>query len=187
MKTFISILTLLLLVNTGCKKDKDGIPDTAHLYNHTGFGKLYTTIVVKPLQDTDQQSPAFQAMFWNVRENLRINYGGRQVEGFDIQFTAENTITLRVYYRSDTGIATATYTYQYSWDAEGLITLTDLTATNANGTNLQPYIGELLNDYLGGHSFRMGWIEDKLPGTKGTVAAFYRSDDPTDFFYGTIK
>jgi len=188
MNKFIHTLFFLcLILGTACKKEGNTIPEDKDLYRHIGYNKQYTTLTVQPLYDTEQASPAFQELFWLIRENMRINYGGRQAERFEIVFTSDTAITVRVYYRADTGMATATYTYNYVWDADGLLVLSELAASNTNGNNVLPYITELLEDYLAAHSFRAGWIEHKLPGTKGTVAAFYRSDDPADFFYGNLN
>lgn len=187
-KNLYYLFLLFSLLGTACNKDKDNaIPEDGELYRHIGYNRQYTTLTVTPIYATEQSSPAFQDLFWAVRENLQVNYGGRQVESFEIVFVSDTSVTLRVLYRSDTGIATATYTYTFTWDAGGLLTLSDLAATNTNGTNLQPYIEDLLTGYLGTYQFRAGWIEDKLPGSKGSLAAFYRADDPSDFFYGTIK
>ena len=188
-KTMIYLFLAVLFMAGGCGKDDNNGEELSNtpLHQQTGFGKKYTTITITPLYSTDQASPAFQDLFMEARENLYAKYGGRQLESFEIVFSSATQLIVRIYYRADTGIATATYTYTFRLSDSGLLSLLDLEATNTNGTNLKPYITGFLEGYLQAYTFRLDWIEDKIPGSRGTLAAFYRSDDPSSYFYGTIK
>jgi len=192
MKKNQHYIYLLLIVQVifiaSCKKksNEPEVIDNSPLYQQLGYGKKYTSLTVNPMYDTAKVSEDFITRWNTAKQNLLVNYGGRQLQSFEVRFTSETQLTVRVAYRSDTGIATAIYTYNYTMDGQGNILLTR-TATNTNASNLAPYITTIISGYLETYQFKPDWIEDKFENTKGTVAAFYRTDDPDSYFYGVIK
>lgn len=171
-----------------CKKkaNEPELVDNSPLHQQLGFGKKYTSLTVNPMYDTAKVSQDFISRWNTAKQNLLVNYGGRQLQSFEVRFTSETQLAIRVAYKSDSGIATAIYTYNYTMDAQGNIVLTR-TATNTNATNLAPYITDVIADYIETYQFKPDWITDKFENSKGTIAAFYRTDEPSSYFYGAIK
>lgn len=188
-KKISTLLCIMLCMVLGsCKKDKkqEEVIDNSPLYQQFGFGKKYTTLTVNPMYDTENVSEDF-IQRWNIaKQNLLVNYGGRQLQSFELRYISATQLTIRVSYRSDTGIAVGIYTYNYTASDEGNITLSRAT-TNTNALNLSPYITAVFRDYIEAYQFKPDWIADKFPNSKGSIAAFYKSDDPDSYFYGSIK
>lgn len=74
--------------------------------------------------------------------------------------------------------------------ASGTIKLTraapGTTAAYGNGTFLQDAVMPLL-DYLTTNTFKVNWIEDVVPGSRGTLLGFFDNSDSQLGFYGSIQ
>jgi len=157
------------------------------IYKQIGFDKKFTGINVTPETYTLKISDDFFER-WNEAKTAIFAIGERKLNSFDIKFISATQLTINFYYNpsGSTGTATATFTCSYNISTEGYLESIVVTGKNANANVVEPGLTGLLTDYLLKHKFRVDWIEDKLPGTRGTVAAYHPVDEPSSFFYGNL-
>ncbi|RZK00084.1 MAG: hypothetical protein EOO43_25330, partial [Flavobacterium sp.] len=185
-KNLIHIVTLLLILSAGCKKEVKTEVEIIPLAPQMGAIPFkYTSLNVTPAKATKAVSTDFQQR-WNVAKTTLNKIGGRSLESFFIKYLDETTLTITFYYKTTGGdLTAATFYYNYTLNAERAFKLS-FTNSDENAKTISNSLSSLTTDYFEKYEFKPAWIEDKIPGSYELLGAFYRTDDTSSYFYGVV-
>lgn len=171
----------------GVKETGEIVIEDHPIYKQIGYNQKFTGISVAPETYTKKISADFFSR-WNTAKEALNASSGRKLNSFDIKFINATQLTITFAYNpaGNPGTALGVFTCSYEMSAEGYLQNIVVTGKNANATAIEPSVSALLTDYLFKHRFRVDWIEDQLPGTRGSMAAYYPVDKPASFFYGNL-
>ncbi|WAC40391.1 hypothetical protein [Pedobacter sp. SL55] len=185
-RAFNYIMILVTLLSFGCTKNenKPCCEDIPLYYQMGAVPKMYNKMAVTP--ETQQaMSTEFKTKWDKAVADLEL-IGGRRLRSFDLNFISDNQLTITYSYTLTTGgLARAVVYYNYVVDNRGYLQIS-YASRDANGRVIAPGIFPIQEDYLERYKFRIDWIEDKIPGSTGKTAAYYKDGDATSYFYGSI-
>ena len=137
------------------------------------------------LSGNGQLSDDFRSHWQATYDALQQN-GGRTLEFLTFIFITETELTATFDYKTSSGSnAQAVITYAYSFNQEGELQLSFQSA-NGNGTALASSL-QPISSYLENNRFVMDWIDDRIPGSRETIAAWYTVDDASSFLHGDLQ
>lgn len=107
---------------------------------------------------------------------------GRTITSTTLTLTSNNTLNVDVIYAAASPFtASATFTYTRQGDVFTLSAPVYNGNWNTRATQIAP-----LHNYLLSGPFRIDWVSSSNPANTSTLGGFYRTADPTSFFYGTM-
>src|SRR5690606_38835728 len=114
------------------------------------------------------------------------NNAGRVLDRFDIVFSGEEEMQLKVYYHnvSNTNY-TATFIYKIIWNGPDKLRF-EFVSRNNNANTAGPGI-TALTDYLEQNEFKLDWSTNLTPGSTALLGGFYKVQDLSSFFFGVLK
>ncbi|MFC3364062.1 putative zinc-binding metallopeptidase [Pedobacter fastidiosus] len=153
----------------------------------------YTTLYSNPSVDPNQSAEFLTN--WNAAKTL-MQTNGFILKDFTMTFKAANAMTLRYSFTNAAGTTTYFADADYSMVVNattGVATLTLLaiqptTTTYSNMTFINNWVVGV-NNYFKTNTFRIGWINQIIPGQIGVVGslgAFYKTTNNASYFYGVM-
>ncbi|SMC90088.1 DUF4302 domain-containing protein [Pedobacter nyackensis] len=108
---------------------------------------------------------------------------GRTITTIVLTLTSNNTLSVDVTYKSGTStfLASASYTYIRVGDVFTL----SAPVYNGNWVTRTTEIAPLTNYMLSG-PFKINWVTSSNPANTSAMGGFYRTADPSSFFYGVL-
>ncbi|MBV4356922.1 zinc-binding metallopeptidase [Pinibacter aurantiacus] len=150
-----------------------GRPTLASVF---GFGKTYTSAVWSAA--VTGSSPDFKTIFDAASTSLDGSFG-LTLDSMKVTFTAANRIRVQMFF----GGYQASFTYSFSTDANGVMTLTYLTA-DSNGGLIKDDVQGLL-DYFSQYHFTLDWGFNR--DSNANLGAFIPQEDPKVYYVGILE
>ncbi|MDI3322147.1 zinc-binding metallopeptidase [Pinibacter soli] len=150
-----------------------GRPTLASVF---GFGKRYTSAVWSTA--ITGSSPDFVTLFNTASTNLSGSFGFT-LDSLKVTFTAANRIRVQMFFNP----YQASFTYSFSTDANGVMTLTYLSADN-NGGIIKTSVQGLL-DYFSLNHFTLDWGFNR--DSNANLGAFVPKENPKIYYVGILE
>jgi substrate import-associated zinc metallohydrolase lipoprotein len=166
---------------------------TPRLVNLLGPGAGYTSLYSRPGVEPNQ-SADFLAT-WNAANTRLRTTQGYGLNDLRLNFKGGNILTATYTFSTISGVIntyTAEMDYAMTIFSDGTVGLTPVvtqptTVTYSNMGVIRNSIATLNTWFTG--RFRLDWVNPLTPGqiaVKGSLAAFYKQDNPNSYFYGTL-
>jgi substrate import-associated zinc metallohydrolase lipoprotein len=163
---------------------------TPEFHTLVGPGKQITTININP-QRAVKQSAKFMTAYNTANNNLKAAAPVRFIDNISLLFGTANRVTLRVNIVNP--VANTTINADFNYDVSivnGVATFKFATqpTTGANFVNARTVEAMIptLTAYFTDQEFKIRWIDDIIPQSKGIFGGLVKTNDPTSFLYGIL-
>jgi substrate import-associated zinc metallohydrolase lipoprotein len=152
----------------------------ATLASMFGFGKRYTSAVWNPA--ITGSSPDFRTIFTADSSSLATS-AGATLDSLKVTFTGSTSIREQMLFHVGQNNYQASFTYSYSTDVNGVMTLTYQNADN-NGGLIKTYVQGLL-DYFSQYHFTLDWGFNR--DSNASLGAFVPKENPKIYYVGILE
>ncbi len=166
--------------------------------NPTSFGTnlargSYSTITIPATQA--QQSTAFKTAFNTAKATVQTAYNLTLADDIKLVYFNQSAdltqVQLQYTISRGSSIYLAYFDYNMTVSAAGRVKFTRVAARGTTGqyqnaASINPGMATL-ETYITGTEFQANWVTSIIPDSKGKLGGFFKVNDATSYFYGSLQ